>query len=421
MLPEKLIVGYASWSECDERVLASARQGVNVLVWFAINLAMNGTGHPAINGGPDLACVRSVRARLEAEGLPTVHMISVGGWDAPRPPDGAASADQWWEVFDAWNRRVGGLVAAGGLFDGLDWDLEGSDAPMSVDAHLAANTLSVASLNLMGELSVRAKQEGMLVSLAPPQSYFTGSTGAFNRTALLPPLGWPRSRFRYSGRNSYAYLVARYGRTQMRASSRAPELRGAFDAPGPRSDLPTVQPSLVQPQSTRVVGGGRRAAGGKHPARSAATQAPFQALERVSQTDHLSARSVRTFDWVFVQVYESWSLAHAQLAAGESFEAVLCRIVVQLDSGWRVDFGSDPELGYASREVRLPPTALVIGLANAWAAPRWPSASDTALLRAGAQIRAFERFEKRRLTEGLGRQALRRPRQSDPPETSPGF
>lgn len=38
VLPGKLVIGYASWSECDEKIITAVQQGVNVVIWFAINL-----------------------------------------------------------------------------------------------------------------------------------------------------------------------------------------------------------------------------------------------------------------------------------------------------------------------------------------------------------------------------------------------
>jgi hypothetical protein len=292
--PGKLIVGYASWAECDDKVLQAARSGVNVIVWFAINLAISNASVPAISGGPSLSCVRDVRAALEREGLETFHMISIGGWNAPHPPDRAFSVDAWWHAFTSWNQRPMGKDGGGArLFDGIDWDLEGSDAAEAQgDGHVSANTLSVPCLELIGELSIRASRDGLLVSLAPPQSYLSSATGEFNRTALQPPLGnWPRppgSAFRYAGRNSYAYLLARYG--------------------------------------------------------------------------------AHTFDWVFVQLYESYSLAHAQLLAGSSLTDVLVELLGGYSAGWKVQFASDPAVGIDDSQVQLEPSvSVVVGLANGWA------------------------------------------------------
>lgn len=331
-----LIVAYASWNECDERGLRAARQGANVIVWFAINLVANASGHPAISGGPSPACVLSARAALEAEGLPTAHMISIGGWNAPHPPDHLARPADWWAALDAYNHQ-----APRALFDGIDIDLEGSDAPAESEAaHLAANTLSVPCLDLIGELSVLAKRSGLLVSLAPPQSYLTASTPAFNRTALQPPLGWPQhSRFRYAGRNAYAYLLARYGRAQPPAGTSA--AAGRDGAPP-------------------------------------------------------------TYDWVFLQLYESWGLAHAQLAAGQPLGSVLREILEGFAEGWLVEFGRDEALGFASARVRVPPSAVVLGLANGWAAPRGAGAQPALFVCPRAVRAAYESLPPELRPRGFG-------------------
>jgi hypothetical protein len=43
-LPEKLIIGYANWGECDDKIIEAVENGVNVVIWFAINLVTDGTG-----------------------------------------------------------------------------------------------------------------------------------------------------------------------------------------------------------------------------------------------------------------------------------------------------------------------------------------------------------------------------------------
>lgn len=226
-LPERLVVGYASWAECDEQIARAVRGGVNVLIWFAVNLALNSTQQPAVLGGPQLACVRAMQASLRVEGLAPVHMLSIGGWNAPHIPDGVVSADAWFDALHQWNVAAG--EAGVPLFDGFDWDLEGSDARAPSRAvWVERNTLSVACLHTMGRLSVRARQYGYLVSLAPPQSYLSADTSEFNRSALQPPLGCPPDvHFGYAGRNSYAFLLARYGSTPL-ADSSAPTFAWVF-------------------------------------------------------------------------------------------------------------------------------------------------------------------------------------------------
>ena len=82
VLPDKLLIGYASWSECDDKIITAVEDGVNVVMWFAINLLSNSsTGEPLITGGPDLECVKNVQQTLKSKNLPTTHIISIGGWN----------------------------------------------------------------------------------------------------------------------------------------------------------------------------------------------------------------------------------------------------------------------------------------------------------------------------------------------------
>lgn len=47
-LPERIIVGYANWNQCDEKIIQAVKDGVNVVIWFATNLAISpdGTVYP---------------------------------------------------------------------------------------------------------------------------------------------------------------------------------------------------------------------------------------------------------------------------------------------------------------------------------------------------------------------------------------
>jgi hypothetical protein len=80
-LPDKLAIGYASWDECDDKITTAVEEGVNVVIWFAINLLTDeSSGAPVITGGPNLTCVAEKKAEYEARGLATTHLISIGGW-----------------------------------------------------------------------------------------------------------------------------------------------------------------------------------------------------------------------------------------------------------------------------------------------------------------------------------------------------
>ena len=198
-LPNPMLAGYANWGECDDRVVLAARQGVNVVLWFSIDLSPSAPP----SGGPNLTCVASVKANLTAAGLPTTHLITVGGWDAPHPTGGAPA--DFYAQWKAWNLAL----APGGLFDGIDWDLEGNDAPAS-----PWNTISLDTLQIVGEVSQAAKRDGFLVTMVPAESYLDASTPLFDLSLTNAyPEAW-HPEFRYHGRNAYAYLYSRYGGAQ---------------------------------------------------------------------------------------------------------------------------------------------------------------------------------------------------------------
>lgn len=206
-LPKKLVVGYGSWGECDEKVIDAVKQGVNVLIWFSINLAVDDTGKPMISiNGLEMECVQEkIRFIKEELGLTdTVHLISIGGWNAPHP-DTTNSAETVFEVFDNWNK------VHGQSFDGIDWDIEGNDTPSSPFNHF-----SVDCLNLMGRFSQLAKSKGYIVSMAPAESYLDPSTHLFDRSLLHTYPEWDdiiKPPFAYHGRNCYAYLLSRFEKT----------------------------------------------------------------------------------------------------------------------------------------------------------------------------------------------------------------
>lgn len=205
-----LIVGYGTRCDGksqfgDAKMLAEAVAGVNVIVWFATNLARDeASGRPVVQGGPNATCVALVARELRRRALPTAHMISIGGWDAPHPSTNFSGAE-WWRAWKAWNDGAVARPELGfGGYDGIDWDLEGNDKPSS-----AWNSLSVACVRLVGEMSVAAKAGGYAVSLVPPQSYLDVETSRFSRSlALAYPEYHPE--FAYHGANAYAVLLAAY-------------------------------------------------------------------------------------------------------------------------------------------------------------------------------------------------------------------
>ena len=201
-LPSTVTIAYANWGECDVKIMKAARDGANVIVWFAIGMVVDAhTFKPTIVGGPNLTCVANAAMELRRQNLPTHHFISVGGWNAPHPTATGGTVDEWWK---AWKAYDSAAVAAGlvGGFDGLDWDLEGND-----DVHSQWNSFPAADLRLVADLSVRLKAQGRLVSLVPPQSYLDATTSAFSLRVNLTARCW-HSDFSYAGRSVYAALLA---------------------------------------------------------------------------------------------------------------------------------------------------------------------------------------------------------------------
>jgi chitinase len=207
-LPEKLLVGYANWNQCDDSIVRAVEDGVNVIIWFSINLADG----PAITNGPDMDCVANISKTLRDKKLDVVHLISIGGWNSPHPST-RHSAEETFNHWHDWNTKVAARPASGFLgFDGIDWDIEGND-----DLGSKLNVFSPATLDLMGEFSRMAKRAGYVVAMAPAESYLDPSTSAFSLRLTHNYEEWMdlQPGFTYHGRNIYGYLIAKYGDTML--------------------------------------------------------------------------------------------------------------------------------------------------------------------------------------------------------------
>lgn len=207
-LPEKLLVGYANWNQCDDSIVRAVEDGVNVIIWFSINLADG----PAITNGPDMDCVANISKTLRDKKLDVVHLISIGGWNSPHPST-RHSAEETFNHWHHWNTKVAARSASGFLgFDGIDWDIEGND-----DLGSMYNVFSPATLDLMGEFSRLAKKAGYVVAMAPAESYLDPSTSAFSLRLTHNYEEWMvlQPGFTYHGRNVYGYLIAKYGNTML--------------------------------------------------------------------------------------------------------------------------------------------------------------------------------------------------------------
>jgi len=59
-------------------------------------------------------------------GLFTVHLMSIGGWNAPHVTTDF-SVEILWNALDNWNKKYIQTDKNWYGFDGFDWDIEGND------------------------------------------------------------------------------------------------------------------------------------------------------------------------------------------------------------------------------------------------------------------------------------------------------
>lgn len=222
VLPEKIIVGYANWHQCDDKIIQAAKDGVNTIIWFSIDLLHNyTTGKPYINRGPDPDCVAQTVKTLKDLQLETIHLISIGGWNSLHP-DPTNSPEQIFAEWKRWNNEV---MARPELeffgYDGIDWDIEGTD-----DVPNERNQFKVETLDLMGYLSQLMKRDGYIVAMAPAESYLDPTTSAFDRSLRHTYSEWDPivPNFSYRGHNTYSYLLSRYGDTVVETSQNSPDI-----------------------------------------------------------------------------------------------------------------------------------------------------------------------------------------------------
>lgn len=214
LIPKKLIVGYANWNQCDETLVRAVREGVNVLIWFSINLSTtvrDGRRVPSIENGPDMKCVAATIATINQIDSNVIHLISIGGWNSPHP-DTRVTPEVMFDAWDTWNRQTIANEEYGFIgFDGFDWDIEGNDSLES-----PFNEFTVECLDMMGKFSMLAKQHGYIVAMAPAESYLDPFTHSFDRSLLHAyPECQVIPKFTYHGQNVYAYLLSKYGRTSI--------------------------------------------------------------------------------------------------------------------------------------------------------------------------------------------------------------
>ena len=206
-LPKKLKIGYANWRECDEKIYEAVENGLNVIIWFSVDMAASDDNTtPIFKGGPDYECVAKMVKRFKDNNYPVVNLISIGGWNCPHV-NTKFSAKEYFQEWIKFNDKISNKENGFEGFDGIDWDIEGNDNMES-----SINHFTYEELDLMGEFSQLLKKEGYIISMAPPESYLDPSTSEFSLSLLHNYPEWEEEfpNFTYHGRNAYAYMIAKF-------------------------------------------------------------------------------------------------------------------------------------------------------------------------------------------------------------------
>jgi chitinase len=215
-LAKKILVAYTS-NHCQDlddmdKVTRAVQDGVNVLIWVFIAFEPVVVGDRTFDSSParlrmksnlDVANYQLYRRKLADMGYSHVaHLVAFGGWNGPHLPPGYASKDLY-EAFQTYNTQAGRTSEP--LFDGIDWDLEGNDTLNS-----STNEFTKECLDQMGEFSQMVKNDGFIVSMAPPESYLDITSSQFSRFVNLTyPEPWHQD-FEYHGWNVYSYILAKW-------------------------------------------------------------------------------------------------------------------------------------------------------------------------------------------------------------------
>ena len=224
-IPRKVLIGYTSGHNYEFVKKAVMYDHVNVVIWAFMDIVHDATttstsstdgegerrrrilqqsllpllpgGH--VQTGLDLHRIQHLINELDGIGYShVVHLVSFGGWDGQHL-DTKLTAQEWYSI---WKNSI-----ASSIFHGIDWDLEGNDNLTSMN-----NVFTVECLDKMGNISTLMKNDGYIVTMAPPLSYLNFNNSNFSRyvNQTIPDRPW-HTEFHYFGSNVYAYLLARYG------------------------------------------------------------------------------------------------------------------------------------------------------------------------------------------------------------------
>lgn len=216
-LPSKVLIGYTAGRDYATVRNAIVRDGVNVVIWSFIEIIVpesvttTTTTTTSTRGDEgvlktnlEMKQIQQLIIELDMSGYShVVHLASFGGWDGPHlqplSPISAREYSNSW--MSAWRSSIVSTI-----FHGIDWDFEGND-----DVASPLNYFHQTELDSMGHISQQMKDEGYIVTIAPPQSYLNFDSSGFTQSVnITQDRGW-HDDFSYFGNNIYAYTLYKYG------------------------------------------------------------------------------------------------------------------------------------------------------------------------------------------------------------------
>jgi hypothetical protein len=177
-LPSKVLIGYTAGRDYATVRNAIIRDKVNVVIWSFIEIivpASEGRGgdEEVLKTNLDIHQIQQLIIELDMSGYShVVHLASLGGWNGPHLQVSSTTmnareySNNW---MSAWRSSIVSTI-----FHGIDWDFEGNDNVMS-----PLNYFDQTLLDSMGHISQQMKDEGYIVTIAPPQSYLNFDNSNF--------------------------------------------------------------------------------------------------------------------------------------------------------------------------------------------------------------------------------------------------
>ena len=105
-LPKKLKIGYASWGQWDEKIYEGVQNGLNVIIWFSIDMASNEDNtKPMFKRGPNYEDVGKMIKRFKDNNYSVINLLSIGGWNSPHVNTNF-TAEQYFKEWLNFNKKI---------------------------------------------------------------------------------------------------------------------------------------------------------------------------------------------------------------------------------------------------------------------------------------------------------------------------